>query len=862
MQMNCCYAQTILSGKVSDERGIAIPNANIAILQKNNTIATFTFSGNDGHFTLKWTLTGDSLTIKATHIGFEAARLVIPNKSQSVQLKLKESALKLEEMTVKAPPVILRKDTIDYQVSAFKSGGDRTISDVIKRMPGIEVKENGQILYQGKPIEKYYINGLDLLEGRYNLANENLPADAVRKVQVMENDQPIRILKSKVFSESASINIQLKKVTTTGSARAGTGMNPALLWDVNVTPMTFNRSFQAIASVQSNNAGSDLSRQLNILTRSPAMQAPASMLGIQQLIPPNISPDRWLDNRSHLASLNLLKKSSSQVEVKFGLGIRDEILRQTGGNHTSMFTPEGIVGIDEQISNRSGTSAFNTHLVIEKNTERIYLKNHASGMLGQLTDTGNLHRGQSRSDQQLKTRQMQLQNDLAIIATAGKQLIHINSQTVYSRRPQTLLIRPGVFPVIFNVGKDFQSISQNTIATDFITKNSVSLTRQVSRISVTPALGLDVRNHQFESTISTMAGDSTYVHGHAFQNDLKYVHLTSFVQIGSYYESGKWKVELNLPFRLHAFRVSDLITNNIQTPVRPALEPTFTTRYQVTEYTDLTGGATYTYDFGSPSQVYSGFILRSYRNVQKADGAIPTNRILTGRIGVNYKNPLSLVFFHLAGSVLRINNNLQYRTGIDSTGAAELTYVFNNNVQLSKNVQLGIGKYFGGIKTSLKLNGDAGFSQSRQIVTDREVPVRNSNYRAGLSASTLLTSYFGIDISGSTHFFRNNIADRRTGNSVISQFELGIDFFPGRAHALRLDTERYAARGNGGQRQLYLNLQYRYTFGKRKIDLEIRATNITNTQNYLSIINSAFTVAESSFRLRPRQVMTAVRIPF
>ena len=855
------YAQITLSGKVTDERGTAITNANIAIVNKNNTISAFTFSADDGSFTLKTALTADTLTLKATRLGFEAGVFLLPNKSQSAQLVLKESALKLQELTVNAPPIILRKDTIDYQVSAFQAEGDRTIADVIKRMPGIEIKENGQIFYQGKTIEKYYINGLDLLEGRYNLANENLPADAVRKVQVMENDQPIKILKSKVFSDKASLNIQLKKITTTGSAKAGVGLSP-VLWEVNITPMVFNRNFQAIASVQSNNAGTDLSRQQDVLTKSSQVRIPAPVLSIQSLSAPNISPDRWLDNRSHLASLNLIKKTRNQTELKLGLGIRDEMQRQTGRNYTRLLTPGGTVEIEERITNSSDSKTLNAHLVIEKNTEQLFLKNNISGQFGQIDGAGIISRNLLPTDQNLATKQTQLQNNLILIAHAGKQLLNINSQTIYNRRPETLTVRPGVFPDLFNAGKNFQSISQNLLTTELNTKNSISFTRQFSRIAFTPLAGLNFQNHQFESTINTAADDSTHTHGNAFRNDLKYVHLTSFAQITSYYESPKWQVELNLPLRLHAFRIADFIKDNLQRQTRLAFEPSITARYRVTEYTDFTSGVNYSYDFGSPSQVYNGFILRSYRNVQKALGAIPVNRILTGRIGMNYKNPLSLVFLNLAASVMRINSNLQYRTGIDSTGAAELTFALNNNVQLSKNVHLGIGKYFGEIKTSLKLNSDAGFTRSEQIVTDRGVSVRNRNYHVGLSASTLFTSYLGMELSGIIHFLQSRVADQRNRPSRISELQLGVDIYPANAHALRLDAEHYATRGSTSQNQFYLNLRYRYTFGKRKIDLEIRGTNLTDAQNYLSIVNSAFTIAESGFQLRPRQVIIGVRIPF
>jgi hypothetical protein len=93
-------------------------------------------------------------------------------------------------------------------VNSFSKEQDRSIGDVL-RMPGIEVPD-GKILYQGKAINKYYIEGLDLLEGKYNLANDNLPYQEVSQVQILENHQPIKTLDSLQFSDRTALNIKLK----------------------------------------------------------------------------------------------------------------------------------------------------------------------------------------------------------------------------------------------------------------------------------------------------------------------------------------------------------------------------------------------------------------------------------------------------------------------------------------------------------------------------------------------------------------------------------------------------------------------------------------------------------------------------
>ncbi|MFV0247637.1 MAG: hypothetical protein ACK5H1_01570 [Tenacibaculum sp.] len=101
----------------------------------------------------------------------------------------------------------------------------------------IELFRDGKILYRGKPINKYYIEGLNLLEGKYNLANSNLPHKEVAKVQVLDNHQPIRVLDSLVYSNQAAINIKLKNsYTFTRQAELGLGLLP-LLWYTNFAPM-------------------------------------------------------------------------------------------------------------------------------------------------------------------------------------------------------------------------------------------------------------------------------------------------------------------------------------------------------------------------------------------------------------------------------------------------------------------------------------------------------------------------------------------------------------------------------------------------------------------------------------------------
>lgn len=127
------------------------------------------------------------LQVRAFNYAYETR--TIPNKTAEYNFTLTPKATELPNVLVKPAPITQKGDTINYIVSEFSDEKDRSIADVLRKMPGIEIKGDGLVLYQGKPIQKYYIEGLDLLEGKYNLANQNLPHISVSSVQILENHQ-------------------------------------------------------------------------------------------------------------------------------------------------------------------------------------------------------------------------------------------------------------------------------------------------------------------------------------------------------------------------------------------------------------------------------------------------------------------------------------------------------------------------------------------------------------------------------------------------------------------------------------------------------------------------------------------------
>ena len=397
------HGQAIITGRLLGPSDRAIVSASITLSDTiHGTIIAYAISNAKGEYKIVVNSSLREFVLQVRAFNYATETRTIPNRSAEYHFVLSPRPTELPNVVVKPPPVSQKGDTINYVVSAFAEPKDRSIADVLNKIPGIEVQGDGRVLYQGKPIQKYYIEGMDLLEGRYNLANQNLPHSSVSSVQILENHQPIRILDSLVPTDRASLNIKLKNhITVTGSGRAGLGAAP-LLWDAGATPMVFRKKTQWIASWQANNTGNDVSRQLKTLTLESLMEqldgfgAAAQTLQMVDAASPPVNARRYLDNNVHLLTGNLLTKLNKDLELRMNASYLNDVQRREGSATTIYYTPSGDVALQEQISNRYFTDELSTQFTLQQNTPRGFFKNmltinlhdnHARGLVQNNTDT-------------------------------------------------------------------------------------------------------------------------------------------------------------------------------------------------------------------------------------------------------------------------------------------------------------------------------------------------------------------------------------------------------------------------------------------------------------------------------------------
>ena len=109
-------------------------------------------------------------------------------------------------------PITIKGDTIVYNADSFKNGSERNLEDVIEKLPGVEINEDGQVEVEGKVVNKLMVNGKDFFDGDTKIATKNIPSNAVDKIQVLRNYSEVSQLKSvRNNSDSFALNIKLKE---------------------------------------------------------------------------------------------------------------------------------------------------------------------------------------------------------------------------------------------------------------------------------------------------------------------------------------------------------------------------------------------------------------------------------------------------------------------------------------------------------------------------------------------------------------------------------------------------------------------------------------------------------------------------
>ncbi|WP_426090301.1 carboxypeptidase-like regulatory domain-containing protein [Flavobacterium sp. DSR3-2] len=209
------FAQSVkLEGLITDSKAAGLEMANVMAVNKaTKAMDAYAITNDKGKFLLNLK-PNTAYNIKISYLGMQNKELEITTTSENSikNIALEEGGIELDGVEiVREMPVSIKGDTIVYNADSFKSGTERKLEDILKKLPGVEVNADGEIEVEGKRVTKLMVEGKDFFDGDTKLGVKNIPADAIDKIQVLRNYSEIGALKGvENNQDNIAMNIKLK----------------------------------------------------------------------------------------------------------------------------------------------------------------------------------------------------------------------------------------------------------------------------------------------------------------------------------------------------------------------------------------------------------------------------------------------------------------------------------------------------------------------------------------------------------------------------------------------------------------------------------------------------------------------------
>ena len=890
-------AQIVIEGSVTDSLGMAV-DAYVTVSPKGTgNIIGFADTDAKGHYKLEIKTTADSLTVTASGLTIGNHVKFVANRSQRIDFRTRQKAIELKEVSIKADKIRQHGDTISYLVGAYQQQGDRVIGDVLKRMPGIEVSENGAIKFNGKSIRKFYVEDMDLLQGRYGLATNNINASDVATVQVLEHHQPIKALQDRTLTDDVAINLKLKDAAK-GTIAINTmlgggwqqsgpwrldsrpltdgqtviGSNP--LWSAEVVGMYFAKRRQNMTLYKGNNTGDDVSKELtsHYSNINSVSLYPFCPMNVVMPSGAGLPQKRTFDNHSHIATVNHLEKVGKDSEITMNIAYHNDDIRREGTSESDRFISDDsrLITI-ETLTSRTHLNDLSGNLRYMWNAKDGFLANvikfdgswnsdKVEGLLAsQLTGPHSKNYGSERTHQHFDRPSLAVSNTTNLIKNVGRHTLDLHFSAGYAQRPNTLTV--GVDSLnaeqeVFNNHAYQQDIKSHHINTNFHTNYNF----RFGDFTLAYGVIANASFHGIETDLDGFTPPTDGIASSQLRNDLWY--NTYELTLGQHYkwERGGWRVSLGCPLNLYTQTLDDRIRDDKHSYTHLLVSPNFSTSY---EWRDWSGNinASYFKNVGDPGGIYSGYIMNNYRAFQRSyvEQLSETDRVGAGA-NIAYRSALNAMFFRLSANYNHTRDNQIY--GYSYEGATSVVQAVDQATKSdSYNLNLDFSKGFDWLQTTFRAFGGYAHSHSEQLIAGMLYSFSSRTVSLGAGGTITPLPWLNFVLS-SGYSWNSSWTD--SGNSNLARTvrsatqRLSMNVYVTKQMTLTASIEDNYTNFTASDRHAWFgDIKAKYKL--KHCDLELQINNIFDQRFYTRVTYSGLDIYTNTSQLRPRNILATVR---
>lgn len=840
------FAQINVRGTVVDrETDEPVVGASVIVKGADGKIKKFASSKADGSFAMTMpSVSGCRLEV--TMMSYSRQSMPLDNVEFPLIVRMEPGTTLLKEVTVKADRIREQGDTISYRVGSFAQTQDRSIGDVLKRMPGIDVAKSGKIQYQGEDINKFYIEGADLLGGKYGIATNGISHEDVGAVEVMENHQPMQVLSGIAFSNKAAINLKLKnkaKATWSfhGDAGGGYSWEPAgAIWDGELFALAVMPGFQNITTLRTNNTGENLSSSGTDFFAENRQTGLSRQVSIGLPGVSSLSDKRTLFNRSFLVSTNNLWKFG-RGEFKANIDYSFNRVEAAAENITTYFLNEEDRLISE---NRSGTEhshSLSGKFIYELNQKTAFINNTLQTNIDwddlNLATTGSLPNRQSA-----KLPDYYVSNKFKLIKRfKGNHLVTFHSVNEWESLPQTI-----------NLDMTGQHFRQHISDHAFYTHESAAYAFSIKGVTLSLEGGIKGYIRSMDSQLPDLPEELPGL----TENVVNTNYLTVYATPRLEYWVRRVNLSLNLPVSYAHYNFDKAIANHDELYFSPSLNFNWKPNNRFSG--SLRGGLG-----RSPMNlnlIHPGLIMTNYRTLKAGVDNFYNSSSQNVSANFNYKHTRRGLFAN--GMVMHSWTHLPYTMAQQLYGDY-VVYSYADAANDSKMLMAmgNIGKTLDFMRGSCNVNGSFNRNESHLLSQRQSVNSVSTGWSIGGKINGTPCRWFSFD-------YRIDYSDSRLTMNGMSESwlstienELSLTFIPHRKWQWTVSGEHYRNELTEHNYKDIVMLDTRLTYQlNKRIEFSAALTNILNKRSYNYTTYSQLSSFESRRHLRGRQLLFSISL--
>ena len=862
-----------IKGVVTDSAGVPIPYTSVT-LKTASANAIIAYAGTNAHGIYRLrvpenTVTSD-LLLEAHCIGYKIQTRVVTGLPATIDFSLAVAATELPGVVIRSRPLLRTSgDTTSYRVADFSLPQDRVIGDIIKRLPGIAVAEDGTISYNNKPVSGIYIGGDNLLDDKYSIAANTVPSSVVDKLQVIENHQPIRVLQNKVSSDDIVLNLAIKdkaRLKLMGQETMGAGLPGNYYGDINA--LLLKDRFKAINYCKVNNTGEDLQPELVPHNASANQQRtgdnpPVSMLSTGAVNNPGLSRQRYLFNHNSLLNINDLLKTENGTEFRINGYYLHDRQQQEYSQRTSIFLPGDTIQYTETQHNRLNPSLFHMQFTINQNNKKYWLNNafmlddNHSVNYSDLTSNG------TPLNQVVKSHTTSFSNEFNLIRSLrSNKIIEGYSRISHFAAPETLTIKPGFNDSLFNHGNPYAQLVQSLTIPTWFTQNYISLKIPGKTGTQSFRTGFSLQSQSLVSTLNAWQSNNTVnTVSDSAVNHPGWTRKNWFAEAAYDMPTGKLRGNCTLPISLQQLDYADALYGLNKGRTGFYFNPQLNVKYQTGREDFLDLRYSYSNQTGTIDNIYQGYILKDYRTISANSTGLPfkQNQLITA--GFTHRKALKLFFCSVNISFSEIKSNTIASTVYTGNMQRAILLPFPNSSS-SWIMRGNISKYAFALHTTFGAGLQWQQTRSIQLQNNSVLPFYLNTEQLTISADTKLNQQLNFSYTAAATL--TNSHSPGTAGQHISQIrqQIKIWYNPSTNLQIKLSGDHYfmqrqdgqeqQRQGNAGSHYFFSDAAAKYHIKKLNTDLQLEANNLFNIKTYNTLWLSTNTLTATTFQLPGR----------